>query len=158
MFDASDPMLEARLCEATEGIFRRLLENEAPDDDQETGDVRLEAVAPGEVEDLLRAACRGAFADAEVPPLDEGAGAEFDALLAEICSRSHGAAQHRAAHMLRAGGGEGVDDLESLTRDLAARLRLAAAADAAATDAVVAACRRLAATVLRCTDRLGGPR
>src|SRR5262249_7736185 len=28
MFDANDPMLEARLCEATEGIFRRLLEHD----------------------------------------------------------------------------------------------------------------------------------
>lgn len=157
MFDASDPMLEARLCEATEGIFRQLLEQDAPPESDEGGEVRLEAVAAEELQDLVRAARRGAFADEALPSLTEFHGEEFQALLAETCARSHGAAQHRAAQMLRGEHALGPADLETLTRDLAARLlALDTGKDAAHAERMREVCRRLAATVLRCTDEATG--
>lgn len=153
MFDASDPMLEARLCEATESIFRRLLEHDAQPAADSTEEPRLEAVAADEIADLVRAARRGAFAATTPPPaLTEHADTEFDALLAETCARSHGEAQQRAAALLRRATTAGAGDLETLTRELATRLANLDAASPTDADAFVALCRRLAATVLACTD------
>ncbi len=159
MFDASDPMLEARLCEATEGIFRLLLEHDAPPDAVTTGELRLEAVAPQELAELVLVARRGAFADPAVPKLAEHEDVEFQALLAETCARSHGAAQQRAAQLLRGQRELGPNDLDALTHELATRLgALRDGTDAAAAEAMIAACRKLAATVLHCTDPDGeGP-
>ena len=173
MFDANDPMLEARLCEATEGIFRRLLEHDTAPAPAAGGEVRLENVAPAELAALLCAAHQGAFADDRAPDLQEHADAEFAALIAEICARSHGAPQQRAADLLRGARPTGAAatpaDIDALTHELAARLgrvapagaddkaagaddSTAGADDDAATAGLLAICRQLAATVLRCTD------
>jgi len=157
MFDANDPMLEARLCEATEGIFRRLLEHDTAPAPAPGGEVRLENVTPAELAALLCAAHQGAFAADRAPDLQEHADAEFAALIAEICARSHGAPQQRAADLLRGARPAGAAtpaDLDALTHELAARLGHAAAAgdDDAAAAGLLAICRQLAATVLRCTD------
>ncbi len=158
MFDASDPMLEARLCEATESIFRKLLEHDAPPDAAPGGEVRLEAVLASELRELVLVARRGAFDDDAAPALAEHKDQEFQALLAETCARSHGGAQHRAAQLLRGELALGPGDLDALTQDLATRLgAMRAGTDQAQAEAMVLACRKLAATVLRCTDLLEEP-
>src|SRR5512134_256475 len=89
MFDACDPMLETRLAEATESLFRCLLEldrrahaGSLPQDQQ-----RLEVVQREELAALLRDAAAGCFHAGPEPALDENDDGEFYAILAETCSR-----------------------------------------------------------------------
>ncbi|MGE3174716.1 MAG: hypothetical protein AB7O97_18940 [Planctomycetota bacterium] len=154
MFDASDPMLEARLCAATEEIFRCLLEHDQPQSTGEAGEQRLEPVSRPEVAELLVAAVRGEFADQEPPDLAEFLDTELPVLLAETCARSHGQAQERAAELLRGDHPIGPVELDALTGELHLLLGDASAADADAR-AVADTCRRIAATALRCTAELG---
>jgi hypothetical protein len=138
MFDACDPMLEARLAEATESLFRCLLELD-----------RRELAA------LLRDAAQGRFDDTEGPALDENDEGEFYAILAETCSRGPEAGHERAAALL---GGFDAGDLHDLDR-LAAAIERRVAADAPAGDdearALAAECRRVAAAVARHAGRAG---
>lgn len=99
MFDATDAMLEAQLCAATEGIFQQLLEWDAPQALPTDGEQRLEKVSKHELTGLLVAALHGEF-DGEAPKLDEGSAAEFAAILAEAAARSVGKAQQRSQQLL----------------------------------------------------------
>lgn len=148
MFDASDPMLEARLCEATESIFRCLMDLGAPPDLDETAtpERRLEIVPAGELAALLLAAAGGAFADREPPPLDGGE-REMFAILADVVGRGRGRAARRAAELLASGSGAAAD-LGALTRELAAQFADAAGSEGG-DDQVEALCRRVAAAVLQ---------
>lgn len=99
MFDATDAMLEAQLCAATEGIFQQLLEWDAPQALPTDGEQRLEKVSKHELTGLLVAALHGEF-EGEEPKLDEHAAAEFAAILAEAAARSVGKAQQRSQQLL----------------------------------------------------------
>jgi hypothetical protein len=110
MFDTVDPMLEARLCEATERIFRVLLEQEVPPLPVNPGELSLEAVAATETLALVRAAVAGAF-EGDVPALTEQADGEFHAVLAETCARSQGLSHERAAALLRGRAPHDLDEL-----------------------------------------------
>ena len=121
MFDASDPMLEARLCEATESIFRCLLELDTPDDDKEAGEQRLEGVTPAELHELLCTAA-GEMSGDDVPALEDGLAREFAVILADTCSRGYGVASKQAAALLRRDSSSMLHDLTELTRAVAARV------------------------------------
>lgn len=122
MFDASDPMLEARLCEATEGIFQQLLEYDEANEGGTAGEQRLETVSREELTKTLRAAVAGDFDDSESPRLAENAQEEFLALLAEAVARSNGAPQQHAAELLWAQGQGAEHEMESLMHAFAERL------------------------------------
>ena len=100
MFDASDAMLEARLCAATEGIFQKLLEWDAPRALPTDGEQRLEKVHAHELNSLLMAALHGEFAKSACPRLDENSATEFAGILAEAAARSVGKPQQRAQELL----------------------------------------------------------
>ncbi len=103
MFDATDAMLEAQLCAATEGIFQQLLEWDTPQALPTDGEQRLEKVSKHELTGLLIAALHGDFDsnfDGDAPALDEHAASEFAAILAEAAARSVGKAQSRSQQLL----------------------------------------------------------
>ena len=145
MFDASDPMLEARLCEATESIFRCLLELDIPDDSSEPGEQRLEGVSPAELHELLTSTA-AETADSEAPALDDGLAREFAVILADTCSRGYGLASKHAAALLRRDSSSMLHDLDKLTRDVASRI----SGDAPVTDQAnfEALCHRVATAIL----------
>jgi hypothetical protein len=158
MFDATDPMLEARLCAATEELFRCLLEHDQPLAAAAGDQQRLEPVARDEVAGLLAAALAGAFADTTTPDLSEFEDAELQALLAETCARSHGQAQFHAAELLRGQRPFGAGHLDELTHELAQSLGALHALPNGDDDAnMTAICRKVAAAVLRCTATLENP-
>jgi hypothetical protein len=143
MFDAADAMLEARLCEATERIFRVLLEQEVPPPPVDPGELRLEPVASTETLALVRAAASGAFAG-EPPDLGDGDTAELQAVLAETCARSEGLPRERAAALLR--GDRSREDVDALARELLQQLTAATTAGDAVQLGELAA--RIASAVL----------
>ncbi len=127
MFDANDAMLEARLCAATEGIFQKLLEWDAPRALPTDGEQRLEKVHAHELTALLMAALHGEFAKSETPRLDEQSATEFAGILAEAAARSVGKPQQRAQELLakqNAADAQTIDDAARAIADsLAAILR-----------------------------------
>lgn len=166
MFDACDPMLEARLAEATESLFRALLELEPQAGRPATDAQQLEVVRPDELAALLAAAAGGQFAAAAPPPIDEDDDAEFFAILAETCGRGDGPWQQRASALLGAtaaddlDGRSDLDDLDALTAAIAARVAGDAPLPSAATAALATACRRAATAVwqeVRRADTEGRP-
>lgn len=147
MFDASDPMLEARLCEATESIFRSLREHDvAPDDDTPAADLRLERVGISETAMLVRACLRGDYAPEPAPDLREHEQEEYFAILAETSARAHGAPQQRAARILCGDSSDDLRTLDELVEGIARSIRGAATGTDPELDEM---CRRLAGTVLR---------
>lgn len=154
MFDAADPMLEARLCEATEGIFQQLLEYDVANQGGAAGEQRLETVSRDELARTLQAAVAGDFADAEVPSLTEHAQEEFLALLAEAVARSTGAPQQHAAKLLWAQGHGAEQEMELLMHAFAERLgHVDETGDASPDDEARLGelCQRVAAAVVRAT-------
>ncbi|MEQ1634469.1 MAG: hypothetical protein ABL997_18955 [Planctomycetota bacterium] len=152
MFDATDPMLEARLCEATEGIFRQLLEFDTPQPIPTDGEMRLEGVSPQELATVLDAAVRGEFADSESPELSEHQDAEFVAILAEAAARSRDQAKQRAVELLAERGSNAARDLDSLASSLIAQLLAIdpdTGGDARQEARLKDLCNRVAETVIR---------
>ena len=119
MFDASDPMLEARLCAATEGIFQKLLEWDAPRALPTGGEQRLEKISKHELVGVLMAALHGEFDRATAPRLDEHKDEEFFAILAEAAARSTGKAQERAQSLLTAQHARDAATIDDAARALA---------------------------------------
>jgi len=123
MFDASDPMLEARLCAATEGIFQKLLEWDAPRALPTGGEQRLEKIGKHELVGVLMAALHGEFdgqsGGANAPRLDEHKDEEFFAILAEAAARSTGKAQERAQSLLAAQHAHDAATIDDAARALA---------------------------------------
>lgn len=122
MFDQSDAMLEAKLCAATEGIFQKLLEWDAPRALPTDGEQRLEKVGKHELAGLLIAALHGDFARGEMPKLEEFAAAEFAAILAEAAARSVGAPQERALSLLKAQAARDAATLDEAALDISTGL------------------------------------
>jgi hypothetical protein len=152
MFDATEPMLEARLCEATESIFRQLLEFDTPQPIPVDGEMRLECVSPQELTATLDAAVRGEFSDSEVPALGEHQDAEFVAILAEAAARSRDQAKQRAVSLLAQMGNAAARDLDSLATSLIEQLNVldpATGGDAEAEARLRDLCGRVANTVIR---------
>lgn len=117
MFDACDPMLEARLAEATQGIFASLrAQGPLPDHATPTDDLHLEAVDPTELAELCRRLCDG---PAEPPDLGVGAPEELIGVLVDLCHVEDPEARARAAALLGRHLGIGVDELTELTGLLA---------------------------------------
>ena len=123
MFDASDPMLEARLCAATEGIFQKLLEWDAPRALPTGGEQRLEKISKHELVGVLMAALHGEFDGqshgATAPRLDEHKDEEFFAILAEAAARSTGKPQERAQSLLTAQHARDAATIDDAARALA---------------------------------------
>jgi len=119
MFDASDPMLEARLCAATEGIFQKLLEWDAPREMPTGGEQRLEKINKHELVGVLTAALHGEFDRANAPQLDEHKHEEFFAILAEAAARSTGKPQERAQSLLAAQHAHDAATIDDAARALA---------------------------------------
>ena len=148
MFDASDPMLEARLAESTESLFRCLLDQPAPDQKPVPADRRrLEAVPPAELSALLAAAAADGFAVDALPALDEHRDEEFLAVLGETCLRAPETQRQLACALLRQLSGVAGDDLESFAAAIARQLVLNP--DPAGVDAraLAAVCHRIAVAV-----------
>ncbi len=157
MFDAQDPMLEARLCAATEGIFQELLAHDGSAEPTAQGHKILETVLPHELTAALHAALHGEFDDDAQPRLADGMDAEFTAVLCEAAARSMGPAQARASAELKALA-QGQPELQQLTHELQRRLDEAidqdAAQDPAALDALL---RAVVQQALQKASDDGGP-
>jgi hypothetical protein len=101
MFDAADSMLEARLCEATDSIFRHLLDLAPPDELTKDEQERiLEQVARDEVQHILQCAREGRF-DSERPDIEEGAGSVYRGVLQAIAAQATGAVRQAAIARLQ---------------------------------------------------------
>lgn len=101
MFDAADSMLEARLCEATDSIFRHLLDLAPPDELTKDEQERiLEQVALDELQRILLWAREGGF-DSERPDIDEGAGSACRGVLQAVAEQATGPARQVALSRLQ---------------------------------------------------------
>ena len=118
MFDACDPMLEARLCEATEGMFLRLLELEPSGNGRTIEEaLRLEAVPAVEIGAFLRRI--GECTTAAAPDLAESEAAEFHAVLVDVLRHESSAAQVRAATLLTLAHADDRERLDALANGTA---------------------------------------
>lgn len=99
MFDACDPMLEARLCEAADAMFQFLLTQAMPArDDADPARLELESVSTGELAALLRRL--GEAPAVPPPPLDGDGDGELLGILADACcSREPALREHAGRHL-----------------------------------------------------------
>lgn len=103
MFDACDPMLEARLCQATEGIFLRLLELGSPGlgAEQDSDNRRLEIVSRNEIAAFLQRMAGSSADDDAAPDLVAGEAEEFHGILVDAVLCDMSAARVRAEQILQ---------------------------------------------------------
>ncbi|GAB4149110.1 MAG: hypothetical protein Fur0037_17430 [Planctomycetota bacterium] len=158
MFDACDPMLEARLCEAADTMFRYLLAGESPASVRDDPSMlRMEHVSQQE----LRAMMRAFDEEFLMPPerLDpvEGTDRETIAILADCCCSGDEAVRENAARHLLRGFADGCEgDPMTLARELIQLLDLGgkkgSAPDAAS---IERKCHEIAAAVLGAAARAG---
>lgn len=116
MFDACDPMLEARLCEATEGMFQRLLElgPSRADEGLLDAELSLEAVTTSEIAGFLD--FLAALPAAAPPDLMRDRAEEFHGILVDAMVQQVGAASFRAESLLRLAYGDAGGQLDELLR------------------------------------------
>jgi hypothetical protein len=157
MFDACDPMLEAKLAEATEGIFTWLLNQCPPAGDRlPEEDKRLEQVSTAELAQLAAMLAQQPATDE--PVLDDGQQAEYLGILADACSTGDPVVQaHAARHLQRDFPLARTDAEHDLAAALFEQVRtlLAGGAVDDATIERTSAC--IAAVVLRALDRDAPP-
>lgn len=157
MFDAWDPVLEARLCAATETLFADLLDQKPPEMQSDLNpELHLEPVPASELAALPRR-LGGAIPR---PRLDEGTVSEYFAILGDACCHGDGPHKSAAAQQLHldfhlAPG----QDLEELAQTLVGTTRRMPGTSAVVADAQFAAtCRRITAAVTAHLAAATGPR
>lgn len=151
MFDACDPMLEARLAETARAMLARL-HGAAPvveGSEQVVVQKRLERVTPDDLKQLP--AQFAAIADAPVD-LESGLVTEYLAVLADTCCHATGLVQQGAAHLLQRDFGlSPTNDADALLELLGKQVRedpRAVAGGTACTDErLLSACHRVAAAL-----------
>ncbi|MBM4063443.1 MAG: hypothetical protein FJ265_20435 [Planctomycetes bacterium] len=156
MFDACDPMLETWLAETAGAVLGRMPEPPAWLAEDEDGEQRLETVHA----DDLRALPRRLGAAAAAADLGEGLGAEYLAVLADVCCRAEGAPRRVAVRRLAEdfGVADGTD-LDALAQRLQqeAGAAIEPGADPGRDAELAAACQRVAAAVVQqLAERPGG--
>lgn len=151
MFDACDPMLEAKLAEATEGIFAWLLRQAPPTGQTALApeDLPIEYVGPAELVALMRR-----FAEPVAEPLPDfrgGVANEELGILADACCNGDATVREHAAFRLCCRyGSEGGADRSNLLGSLQTELERLEGGDRANTDPLFAqTCKQIAAAVLR---------
>lgn len=166
MFDANDPMLEARLAETVDAMLASLQSPPTSADDDEALEQRTEQVTPAELRALPRAVGSRATGGGDgEPDLDLGLLAEFRTLLIDACATGNAATAENAAALLATDLADSVDlstDLTRMTCDLHTALAEALATDAggaaakptaAATARLTGLCEQIAALLLLRRDR-----
>lgn len=146
MFDACDPMLEARLCEAADAMFQHLLKQDAPaHTEHDQVPLALEAVQPAEIAALQRQ-----FAGAEdlaLPELD-AEDADLLGILVDACCHSEAEVRgHAGRHLAQRFGVTADTDPLALAQELLQQLR--AVVPAAGLERVQQTCQQIAAAVLQ---------
>lgn len=158
MFDACDPMLEARLAETAEAMLACLQEPKVQVDTRATArrEKRTELVSQEELRRLPASIAAGG--DVHVD-LDHGIDAEFLGVLADCCAEAEGTARQSALDLLaREFPADHTADLQTLTQQLWQRVRTTQPGASATDDAQLAEiCRRIAAAVNRATAPLPPP-
>ncbi|MSR38386.1 MAG: hypothetical protein EXS02_06065 [Planctomycetes bacterium] len=156
MFDASDPMLEARLAESTEGLFRLLQDQPMPSLAPRNGaDRSLELVTQEELSALLAAAARADFGTGAFPRLDENRDEEFYAILGDTCLRGPATQQQRARAVLQQQSGATGSELGALATAISQRIVQSQQLSTIDDKALLALCHLIAVAALS-TD--GGAR
>jgi hypothetical protein len=149
MFDASDPMLEARLAESTEALFRRLLDQPMPETESNPiGDRKLEHVATEELAALIVRVAQAPTMPTELPRLEEHRDDEFLAILGDTCLRGPEPQQQRARQVLQQASGTKDTDLDSLALAIAERIVQNQDPTALDVHAIAAVCHSIAIAVL----------
>ncbi len=162
MFDACDPMLEARLAETAKAMLACLQQPDtavaAPP--PIATEKRIEHVSPDELKDLPRRIATGSWPNLD---LDTGLLAEYLAVLTDTCCGATGKARNGAVQLLcRDFGLAAATDLQHAAGLLWGCVKdSVAASETAATttdQALADLCQRIAATVAlqRTSDARGG--
>jgi len=154
MFDACDPMLEAKLAETTEGIFTWLLNHGPPSDQQQKpqSELHLEMVAREEIAACIRQVLSQPPPTA--PLLDDNAIVERLGVLVDACCTGDPAVQkHAARHLCREFEIVPETDVGLLTQQLQECFAVALTGDEAAAAAVEATSMQLAAAVTQAITR-----
>lgn len=158
MFDASDPMLEARLAESTESLFRRLLDQPMPESAASpVGERKLEHVATHELAALIAMVARAEPVATATPRLDEHRDDEFLAILGDTCLRGPEPQQQRARQALQQASGTKDTDLDSLALAIAERIVQNQDPTALDAHAIAAVCHSIAIAVLHDGDQGAKP-
>jgi hypothetical protein len=150
MFDACDPMLEAKLAESTEGIFAWLLKQAPPTGQTPLApeDLPIEYVGPAELVALMR---RFAEPVPEPPPdLRSGIESEELGILADACCNGDETVREHAAFRLCCRYGVEGNDTSNLLGSLQTELEHLDGSEQPNTDPLFAqTCKQIAAAALR---------
>ncbi|MEC9046392.1 MAG: hypothetical protein VYA51_00140 [Planctomycetota bacterium] len=156
MFDASDPMVEARLAEAVDAMMRRLERPQsAPAPANPSGD-HLERGTEQVSLEALRALPREIRVDLDAADLDDRISAEYLNVLIDACTTGDAPVRRAARELLSKDFDVAVDrDLRAATDSLAdclTRHASAGAADTRGGRSLEALCAAIAATVVDRAD------
>lgn len=160
MFDACDPMLEARLAESAELMLAQLHEPDArlSAEDNGPGDQRLEVIGDDELVALPDRIAGSAAGEDELD-LGTGLASEYLGILADVCCTAHDDLQERAVQRLCLDFGVSADcDLERLAHSLAQQAQEVLDGGDQVDADLAATCRQVAAVVtLHGLSRHGRP-
>lgn len=152
MFDACDPMLEARLCEAADAMFQFLLTQQAPaHGGDDAAQLDLETVSLGELQAMMQQLATQPQDQAPLPQLDAGSDGEVLGILADCCCSADDTARaHAGRHLAQRFGVTADTDPLQLAAQLLQQLRAVvpqSRPDAA--DRLDRTCEQIAAAVLQ---------
>lgn len=152
MFDACDPMLEARLCEAADAMFQFLLAQEPPPHTRdETAQLDLESVSLAELSLLMQRLAPGPEDQVPMPQLDAGSDGEILGILADACCGTDDTVRaHAGRHLAQRFCVTADTDPLRLAADLLQQLRaVVPQGRAEAADRLDHTCEQIAAAVLQ---------